>query len=74
MQQPMQEFPLKDGRKSFDGIYLVGGFMKLVGNICKQAASGCQNAINHICHKFRSGFGSLQETLFVKVKIFLFKR
>ena len=37
--------------KPFDGIYLAGGFMKLVGNICKQAASGSQNAINHICCK-----------------------
>ncbi|MFR5713929.1 MAG: hypothetical protein ACLUD8_09115 [Clostridium sp.] len=35
--------------KLFYGIRLMYRFMKLVGNISEQAASGCQNAINHIC-------------------------
>ena len=44
--------------------------MKLVGNISEQAASGRQNAINHICCKLPVGFESLREILFVKVKFF----
>lgn len=35
--------------KPFYGIRLMYRFMKLAGNISEQAASGCQNAINHIC-------------------------